>query len=425
MNPRLGVYWEKKRVGWLYLNEHRQLCFQYAPDWLKEKNAVPISLSLPLRDGPYSEDQARPYFTNLLPEARIKQAITQKLGISEGNDFSLLEAIGGECAGAISILPEEKEPSENGIYTPITQDELENMTLHSLESPMILGPRKQHEIRLSLAGAQSKIPLYIDNGKLFLPKGAFSSSHILKPPMPGFKGSVENEAFCMTIAEKINLGVPKIFILPGKIPFYVVSRFDREPLHETTKQKQALTLKRLHQEDFCQAMSVLPEMKYESEGGPGLSQCFQLITQYSSQPLLDQLRLLRWVVFNQLIGNADAHAKNLSILYHNNNVELAPFYDLMCTRIYPKLTSNAAMTIGGEKRLDWIWHRHWEKLGQDCNIKLKLIIETVNEVVHQIQTETPKVEIIFKENKWYNPILKQVSEMIQHRCMKTLKRLDL
>ncbi len=424
---KLDLYWEEAFVGHLSLDSKQRFVFQYHLEFLQTKNATPISITLPLRSEAYEEDTSRPFFANLLPEANIRTAITQKLGLSEENEFGLLEAIGGECAGALSLWPTGTKPSQKGSYQPVSHSELENWVNNISTRPLLLGPETQAAVRLSLAGAQSKIPLYMKGEELFLPQVCFSSSHILKPPMPGFKGSVTNEAFCMALATQMKLGVADSFVLPRKIPskiprkipcklpFYVTKRFDRNIVEQTVK--------RLHQEDFCQALALLPQNKYESEGGPSLTDCFRLLENQSSQPLQDRFRLLKWVIFNQLIGNTDAHAKNLSLLFIEGEVILAPFYDLMCTRIYPKLTENAAMNIGGEKRLDWIWQRHWEQLSHDIGIKPKLVIETVKEFAAKIPKEALVIKNQFKEHGWAHPVLDQICELITLRCSKTFKRI--
>ena len=148
---------------------------------------------------------------------------------------------------------------------------------------------------------------------------------------------------------------------------------------------------RLHQEDFCQALGILPDQKYESEGGPKLSQCFLLLRDYSTRPAADQRSLLSWVIFNAFIGNADAHAKNLAILYDEKGPRLAPFYDLLCTQVYPDLAEKYAMKIGGENRPDWLQLRHWERLADELSLKKRFVLDMIQRMTGTIIIEAEKL----------------------------------
>jgi serine/threonine-protein kinase HipA len=217
----------------------------------------------------------------------------------------------------------------------------------------------------------------MEGSRIFLATGNSPSSHILKPPIPGLEETVENEAFCMMLAASLGLPAPKVTIRRGQDKLYIVERFDRE------RDKEGKIL-RLHQEDFCQALGVLPDQKYESEGGPSLARCFGLLKEKSYSPAADQKALLSWVVFNFLVGNADAHAKNLAVIFTPKGPRLAPFYDLICTRVYPRLTDRLAMRIGGENRPLWIQPRHWERFSSEISIKFRLTLRTLKEMAQKI-----------------------------------------
>jgi serine/threonine-protein kinase HipA len=368
--PRLDVYFREDLVGRLRLDERRRFVFQYERKWLDTQRAIPLSLSLPLRDQPFLDDAARPFFANLLPEAEIRKVIARRLRISEENDFALLKAIGGECAGAVSVFPVGTRPLGEEGYRDLSDEELNKIVAELPRKPLLTGEKG---IRLSLAGAQNKLPVYAEGDRIFVPTGNAPTTHILKPPIPGFEETVENEAFCMMLAERIGLSVPKVSLRRGREMLYLVERFDR--IRDVTGK-----VLRLHQEDFCQALGILPEEKYESEGGPSLSRCFALLKERSASPAADQRALILWVVFNQVIGNADAHAKNLAILYSPAGPRLAPFYDLLCTRVYSDLSDRLAMRIGGENRPAWIQPRHWERFSADVGIKPGLIRRIVEEM---------------------------------------------
>jgi serine/threonine-protein kinase HipA len=188
--PGLVVYFRDDPVGRLWLDERNRFVFQYDRGWLKKEGVIPLSLSLPLGEQPYEDDTARPFFANLLPEAEIRKIIARRLRISEKNDFALLREIGGECAGAVLVVPEGVRPSVNGGYREVDEEKLHKVIVELPRRPLLAGDKG---IRLSLAGAQNKLPVYIEEDRIFLSTGNAPSSHILKPPIPGFEGTVENE----------------------------------------------------------------------------------------------------------------------------------------------------------------------------------------------------------------------------------------
>jgi serine/threonine-protein kinase HipA len=384
LERRLNVYLRNDLVGRLWLDEGRRLVFQYDSGWLKRKSPVPLSLSLPLKADPYLEDAARPFFSNLLPEAGIRQTLARRLRISEQNDFDLLREIGGECAGAVSVLPEGLSPAVAPGYRELDEEELHRVVKELPRRPFLVGDKGA---RLSLAGAQNKLPVYMEGDRVFLASGNAPSTHILKPPIAGLEESVENEAFCMTLAAQMELAVPKARIRQGHDRLYIVERYDREHSREGE-------ILRLHQEDFCQALGILPEQKYEAEGGPSLARCFALIKEKSAAPAVDQRALFLWVVFNMLIGNADAHAKNLAILFTPAGPRLAPFYDLISTLVYPDLSARLAMRIGGENRVSWIQRRHWERFSREVGIKPRWIERNVREIALRI---SPLAEAVARD----------------------------
>ena len=364
----LSVFLNAVYVGELWLDERRRFVFQYASTWLVLDQSIPLSLSLPLQKAPFTDDVARPFFSNLLPESRLRAVIARRLGLSEKNDYGLLEAVGGECAGAVSLLSQGQKIEVPGSYKKLSHDELHELVARMERRPMLAGERG---IRLSLAGVQNKLPVFFDGKFVSLPQGALPSSHILKPAINEYSTSVFNEAFCMRLAKAVGLPTPDVALLESQGDWlYLVSRYDR-----VNDERGAL--QRLHQEDFCQALGILSESKYEKEGGPGLADCFELIRHKSIQPVADLRHLLNWVVFNYLIGNADAHGKNISLLLTRQGPTLAPFYDLMSTVIYGNLTDKFAMKIGGEDRPKWIIADSWEKLGAETGVGFNLIKQTL------------------------------------------------
>ncbi|MCF8027228.1 MAG: type II toxin-antitoxin system HipA family toxin [Desulfobacteraceae bacterium] len=377
----LAVYLNGAYAGLLTCDKQQHFSFQYAPEWIARENMPPLSLSLPLTETVYTDKKARPFFTNLLPESFVREAVARKLGISPRNEFALLQALGGECAGAITLLPPGRETERLFGYKELSAEEFHQLLREMPKKPFLAG---EEGIRLSLAGAQHKLPVYLEDGRFFLPKGASPSSHIIKPNIQGIDQSVRNEAFCMAIAERIGLTVSPATVLTSPEEVYVVERYDR--YRDSTG-----VLRRLHQEDFCQALGLMAETKYEAEGGPSLLDCFSLLDRFSSHPILDKKSLLQWVVFNYYIYNADAHAKNISFLLKSDEIRLAPFYDLMCTGVYEGVHDKLAMKIGNENRPRWIYIRHWERMAQAVGIGAKLVLKTLNEMGKEITEAAEKV----------------------------------
>ncbi|MDQ7059358.1 MAG: type II toxin-antitoxin system HipA family toxin [Ghiorsea sp.] len=403
MSMSLQVYLMETHVGVLRLNQKRKFEFQYGEAWLEHEKAVPLSLSLPLQVQAFSDELARPFFSNLLPESEVRKAIARQLGVSEGNDFALLESIGGECAGAVSLLPNGVSWSRDGEYKKLDNDALNALVEQMPQRPMLVG---EGDYRLSLAGAQNKLPVLFEQGIISMPMGFKPSSHILKPPIQNFFDTVENEIFCMRLAKTIGLEVPDVILLQKEKPLYLIVRYDR-------KRNSDGELIRLHQEDFCQSMGIAPDMKYENEGGPSLQACFQLVREHSVSPIADVKALLQWVIFNYTIGNADAHGKNLSFLFSEREPQLAPFYDLLCTVIYPGLSSKSAMKIGGEYRPDRVAERHWQQLAMDIGVNYKIVKQTIKKISAKITAECDVVADDFERNKSIKKVLKVINQRVK------------
>lgn len=377
MSTALQARIDEAVVGRLWLDEKKRFCFRYDEGWLKTSR-IPLSLSLPLRKEPYLDDESHPFFANLLPEEKIRALIARNLGLSLNNDYGLLEKIGGDCAGAVSLYPESEESGrEPGSYRQLTLDELNAILSELPKRPLLAGDKG---IRLSLAGAQKKLPIYYDEEHFHLGLGSAPSNYIIKPPIEDLDGTVENEAFCMALAKAVGLDVPRAFIHQhGGTRIFVVERYDRVATDSG--------IRRLHQEDFCQALGIPPEFKYEAEGGPILTACFNLARQKSIRSGKDVLSLVNWVIFNYLTGNSDAHGKNISLLLLPEGPVLAPSYDLISTRIYAHygLASNLAMKIGGVSDPDAVQKRHWEQFAGEIGVKPRLVLLRIAEMAKSIE----------------------------------------
>lgn len=415
MTDALLVRIDEDVVGRLWLDAHKRFCFQYDNGWL-ERSQIPLSLSLPLRPAPYLDDESHSFFANLLPEEKIRAVIARNLGVSLNNDYGLLERIGGDCAGAVSLYPDSGElQREPASYRQLSPDELNSVISELPQRPLLAGEKG---IRLSLAGAQKKLPIYYDEENFHLGYGTAPSNYIIKPAIENLDGTVENEAFCMTLAQLLGLDVPPSFIHQYRdTRVFVVKRFDRAVINERTR--------RLHQEDFCQALHIHPQYKYEIEGGPTLAACSELLRSTSINSGKDVLSLLNWVIFNYLIGNSDAHGKNISLLLLPEGPKLAPFYDLLSTRIYSHygLAEGLAMKIGWENDPGAIQKKHWEQFADEVGIKPRLVLTRVADFATRIQAVSLQ---LFKNS--FDPYkcdaLYRLLQLIGEQSEKALRRIS-
>lgn len=387
---RLAVFLGIDLVGFLEQRGKDTVRFAYAPEWLERSECIPLSRSLPLQETLFSAKKTRPFFAGILPEEGPRKQVAAILGISETNDFAMLEEIGGECAGALTLLPEGDSVlshPDGGGFRKLSQDELEDIVRELPRRPLMAG---KAGVRLSLAGAQDKLPVVVDRGQFILPLGNSPSTHILKPEPDRFPGLATNEVFCMTLARMCSIGVPSVqYCQVGEKPCVLVERYDRERLSPDL-------VKRIHQEDFCQALGLPPERKYQSEGGPGLENCFALLREWSSAPVLDIRDFLDGVVFNVIIGNADAHGKNYSMLYTGQEKRLAPFYDLVCTLAWDELSKTLAMNIGNCKQINALTQAHWQHMAKRSGLGWPMVRERIRRLSETVAQTVPRTVAAFQ-----------------------------
>lgn len=367
----LDVYLHRARVGRLERLDGARLEFAYAFGQIDE--VEPLSLGLPLREEPFSDSECRPFFAGLIPEGDFLKAVARALGVSAGNPFSVLEEIGGECAGAVSLVPEGVEPPFDRSPPPRWLDdaELSRMLKDLPMRPLLIGADGEEEIlRLSLAGTRNKLPVLVDEGRLGITRGRPPSSHIVKKPDLELPELVANEAYCLALAREAGLDAAEAKpIDPDDQEGLLVERYDRGP------QNGEAEIRRIHQEDFCQALGFLPEQKYEGEGGPGVAECAALLRAHAAVPGRDLLAFLDALLFNLLIGNSDAHSKNYSLLLDGSGApRLAPLYDLLSAGAYGgRYGRKMAMKYGGEYRPQYVRGRHLDRLADDLGVSARLV----------------------------------------------------
>jgi serine/threonine-protein kinase HipA len=381
MTDRLSVWWDGRISGCLYLGPDGETLFAYDAAWLADSKAAALSFSLPKQAEPFKRSAVQAFFGGILPEEGQRTAIARALGVSADNEFRLLEYLGGEVAGALTLLPEGETPASpsDAASKLLDDDALVQLLDHLPLRPMLAG---EDGLRLSLAGAQSKLPVRLIDGQIALPAPGQPTSHILKPPISRFEGTTENEYFCMSLASAIRLDVAAVEMrVVAERPFLLVTRYDRSV-------GAGGRVTRLHQEDFAQALGVPSHRKYASEGGPIFPDCFALLRRAATRPAREILKLLDAAIFNLIIGNADAHAKNFSLLHSAGNrggpITLAPLYDLLSTIIYPNLHMKLAMKIGGKAVLEDIEPRHWERFAAEAGLGAPFVRARIGQLCNAV-----------------------------------------
>lgn len=335
----LNVFLNGRLVGVLRRETTGAVDFQYAKDWLDFRGTFPVSLSLPLREDRYIGAPVINVFDNLLPDNdSIRKRIAERVGADGIDAYSMLSVLGHDCVGALQFLPDGTDPGRAGTIEGkrVSDEEMANLIRNLAAAPLGLGD--DEEFRISIAGAQEKTALLRQDGRWFKPIGMTATTHILKPQigqLPNgidLSNSVENEYLCLKLLEACGVPAAKAEIAEfGDRRTLIVERFDRL----WTRDGRLL---RLPQEDCCQALSVPPTRKYQSDGGPGLSAIIDLL-KGSDTPDKDIMTFMRANILFWLIGATDGHAKNFSIfLTPGGRYRLTPLYDVLTAQ--PSLDVN-------------------------------------------------------------------------------------
>lgn len=386
----LDVFKDGQRIGLLFDSE--PLSFQYADACLKGELAAPFVDLIPLSAERQSGPEIGAFFENLLPEGEQRAIVEARHHVS--SVFGLLSMLGGETVGALVIMSAGQSLNPGYIDTSWA-------TILDARDKLGEDENASRALGNTISGAQHKVLLYLDGATDTprLPRGAALTTHILKPDITHTRAKVWasaiNETLIMRAAERCGLGVANVRYI-NEAKSCLVERFDRQSNDGTNWQ-------RFHQADLCQLLGIKSDTKYERDGGPSFAQCYHLVKQKSSNPAQDCMRLLRWLFFNLYVGNYDSHAKNLSLLYRDGEVRLSPFYDLMCTAIYPGLSRNFAMTVGGEYAPGKMGAHSLELLAQAVDVNqrrlktmaLDLAVEVaaaVEGAAHELSAQTGPTE---------------------------------
>lgn len=346
-------------VGRLRLNPATdELSFQYAVDWATQPDAFQLSPSIHF-DQAASPVKVRRFIQNLLPEGQALDTAATYNNVSKANVFGLIHALGGESAGALRFLPEGKAPSTEAVRRLVRYDELEQRIRDRDSQPFIVWDGK---VRISIAGYQDKLQVVRDAGDLYLVDGSLSSTHILKPPSrnPLLPHMVANEHFCMSLVNRLGQQrmkrdwAARVEILRVPTPVLCIERFDRR--------LEGGQVRSFHIIDGCQALDRPVDHKYERNYGTGEDVrhirdgvSFEALGTLRENEVLgnvavDLRQIAMWAITTLLLGNSDAHGKNLSFFAQHRSIAVAPFYDLVCTALYDstRIEHDLAMAFGDE-----------------------------------------------------------------------------
>lgn len=415
----LDVYLHGSLAGRLERLSQARLRFRYDSAWVGGE-WPPLSLGLPVRSEPYDHEECAPFFEGLLPEGDFLKAIARTLHVSARNSFQLLTELGGECAGAISVAPSGGPVPGSDPRAPrwLTEADLGALLADLPRRPLIAAIDGQADgggFRLSLAGAQNKVGVLSEDARVGLSYGRPPTTSILKAPIPHVSESVANEAFCMSLAEQVDLDVAdaRPQIAAGQ-EYLLVRRYDRGPTFPDG---------RVHQEDLCQAFGLVPAVKYEREGGPTVADCADLLRRHCSAPARDITAFLDALLFNFAIANHDGHSKNYSLLLDGpGSIRLAPLYDLISTAIYADTDRKLAMRYGGENRPAYLRGRHLDRLAEDLAVKPALVRRRALAMRERVEAATEAARRSLPPEFQDRPIVEQAIGLLDERLTMLAER---
>lgn len=420
----LTVMLADAEVGQLRVDPRQQLHFAYQADW--RSRGFPLAPSVPLVPPPNDADgwsaAAVAFFQNLLPEGQALEDVSRSLQISKASTFGLLRALGGEASGAVRVLPPDR-PSQAERRRPIPRAELSARIRERQDVPFSVW---DGTVRLSIAGYQDKIAVHeSDDGWSLVDGDRLASTHILKPDpvAPRLAGLTSNEFFCMRLAAAVGLPVAPVRLEQVPEPVLVVERFDRL--------REGEAVKRLHLIDGCQALGIPPTLKYERPYGDSrdvaavrtgatLPALFGL-GRFAKTPAAFKLQLLRWVIFQALIENFDAHAKNISFFWDARGLQVAPAYDLVSIGIYPEtwFPQTFAMAFGDAFTVDELTAYEWAYMAHLCDIKPRLLATEMAKAAANVLREAASVA----EQVMIEGADQTIVERVHARCIGMARRL--
>jgi len=423
MTDELVTLLDGKEIGRVHNDARGRLRFVYDDQWRNAPEAYPLSLSMPIAAKEHGRSVVEAFLWGLLPDnEQVLARWAAKFQVSARNVFALISHVGEDCAGAVQfVTPERLEAIRNGKEDKVEWlDESEiAKRLQMLREDHAAWRLPRDTGQFSLAGAQPKTALLLQNERWGIPSGRIPTTHILKPPTGHFDGHAENEHICLMLAR--NLGMPaaqsKVVRFKAEVAI-VVERYDR--------QQKGNDIIRVHQEDVCQALGIMPTKKYQNEGGPSAVNIIELLRTYSTDRDADLETFAVALGFNWLIAGTDAHAKNYSLLLGGPDVRLAPLYDIASILPYDEFDLRKvklAMKIGGEYKLSLIGLRQWQKFAREARADADQLIEALISMAKQLPDEVAAARARAREEGLNDALVERLATQLidrAHECQRLL-----
>jgi serine/threonine-protein kinase HipA len=424
MRKELRVLIDGDGIGTATQDDKGRFEFTYDDAYRKCASAIPLSISMPLARAVHDDKSIRPFMWGLLPENDdTLDNWGRRFGVSPRNPFALLTNVGEDLQGAIQMVPPEKLPElkKREGATLLSRETLAQRFDELMRDPGAV-QFTQGGGQFSLAGAQRKKALYLVKGKWYEPRGRTPSTHILKPPIPGLAGQVENEMFCVRLAPRVGLPAPPCWTERfGDLSVVVIERYDRMRL----KGRKVLPIDaaggevhRVHQEDTCQALKVDPRNKYQSEGGPGIRAILELLSG-SGRPSEDRDRFMRACAFNFIIRGTDAHGKNFGLLLSGGGrYRLAPLYDIASWLPYSEndRRDRLAMSVDRQYHFDRIMPYHWEAEARKSGYDPQRALAHIRDLLARVPDETKRLLAECEDEGSATDDLRRLALLITEHC---------
>lgn len=424
MTKELRVLIDGDEIGTTTQDSKGRFQFTYDESYRKSPSAIPLSLSMPLARAEHDDKSIRPFMWGLLPESDDTLANWgRRFGVSPRNPFALLAEVGEDLQGAIQMVTTDRlaDLKKREGTTLLSREMLARAFAELMRDPGAVQFTPGGG-RFSLAGAQRKKALCLVNRKWYEPRGRTPSTHILKPPIIGLAGPVENEMFCVRLAPRVGLPAPKCWTERfGDISVVVIERYDRVRL----KGRKALPIDaaggevyRVHQEDSCQALKVDPRNKYQQDGGPDIKAIMELLSS-SGRPGEDRDRFMHACAFNFVIRGTDAHGKNYGLLLSaGGRYRLAPLYDIASWLPYSQnhRDDRLAMSVGGYYHFDRILPRHWEVEARKSGYDPDRALAHVRDLLARVPEEAKRLLVECEREGSATAELRMLAKLIGEHC---------
>jgi serine/threonine-protein kinase HipA len=424
MTGELVALLDGKEVGRVHRDARGRLTFVYADEWRKAADAYPLSLSMPLGAKEHGRSVIEAFLWGLLPDnEQVLSRWAAKFQVSARNVFALISHVGEDCAGAVQfVTPDRLSALRSGKEDKVEWLDESDIAkrLQTLRADHAAWRLPRDTGQFSLAGAQPKTALLLQNGRWGIPSGRLPTTHILKPPTGHFDGHAENEHICLMLARSFGLPAAQSKVMPFKDEIaIVIERYDR--------QHKGNDIVRIHQEDICQARGIMPTKKYQNEGGPSAFDIVELLRTYSTDRQDDLDTFVAALGFNWLIAGTDAHAKNFSLLLGDRRVRLAPLYDVASILPYDEFDLRKvklAMKIGGEYKLSLIGLRQWQKFAREMRVDADELVERLASMAKQLPDEVTAARARTREEGLDKTIIERLATQLIERVGECARSLD-